>query len=305
MKIHQQIEQWLNDADVQRQSRKLYHYLINKYFLWVHDHGKNPNDITRADIIQYKSYLEKSNFTTATCKNYYTAVRLFYHWANQNNHHADVSLGIRPPKYDNSFKKYPLTRDQVDQLLASINRSTNQGKRDYAMLFMMITTGMRRSEIRNINIGDIHENGVYILAKGSTKKDTWVALTDEMMDALNECMLCRRDWTESDPLFSSMRGVVTTNRRMNINGISTHIKRKLKKIGLHDKYYTCHSLRHTTATLLMESGYELQEVQHQLRHKSSTITQLYTRVISEKMKRENKGGKALSKLFYRPTSEDQ
>jgi len=294
------IPQFLAEADIQDQSRALYDFSIRKFFLWVHANNIDPDNINRADLIKYKKQLQNSGLSISTVKNYLTIVRIFFSWASQNGIHDDVMVGIKSPRYDNTYKRYPLTGDQVKQLLNSIDRSTEIGVRDYALILLMVFNGLRRLEVSAINVSDIvvdgEKQGIYIKGKGRLEKDQFIKITDSSVDAINDYLVLRKVFDDKDPLFTSTYST-TKGKRLEASSITRVIKKRMRAIDLDSKYYTCHSLRHTAACLLLSNGFDLHKVQLFMRHKSPATTQLYTRVIDEQIRLENEAGNTLEKLI--------
>jgi site-specific recombinase XerD len=293
MKLSEIIPQFLSELDIQEQSRKMYKQAIEKFFLWVHANHLNPDKLGRADIINYKTHLHASKLSVASIKNYLTIVHIFYQWCSLNNIHDEITLGIKPPRYDNSYKKYPLTIKQVEDLFKAMDLTTKTGKRDKAMIRLMIWNGLRRIEIGRINIGDIDNGLIYIRGKGRIRKEESVDINDSVMDDINDYLVTRDNVSDDQPLFTNRFG-----NRISLDMISRIVKNYLKLIGLDSKYYTCHSLRHTTATLLLESGTPIEDIKWILRHRSINTSLLYTRLVEERRRRKYKPGDTLDGIIH-------
>lgn len=305
MKLSEAIPRFIAEADVQDQSRVQYDLSIRRFFMWVHANHLDPENLTRVDFIKYKT-LCQNTLSVSTAKNYLTSVRLFYRWASSNNLHDDITSGIRSPRNDPKFKKFPLTRDQVKQLQQSIDTETITGARDMAMISLMIYSGLRRAEVIAINIQDVvidgEKQGIFIKGKGTLTKDQFKKITDHDVDCINDYLVKRNNFRDPDPLFVSHKGP-TSGLRLNLGSTSNIVKSRLKAIGLDSNYYTCHSLRHTAACLMLEIGFDLHEVQIFMRHKSPVTTQLYTKVIDEQIRLENRVGTALDNYINKEEPE--
>jgi site-specific recombinase XerD len=300
MKIHQLIEQFISDADVSESSRVRYGFAIKKFFLWVAANKKEYDKLRRSDIINYNTYLKGEELSQATKKNYFTVVRIFYSWASSNGYHDDIAAGIKSAKDNSEYKKSYLKTEEVQKLFASIKKETEIGARDNAMISLMIYNGLRRSEITTIDCGDFttrfDKTGVMIQGKGRQAKDQFIQLDDITIDAINDYLVKRYSREDTDPLFTSMNHI-TKGKRIRATCLSRIIKQRLVSIGLDGKQYSCHSLRHTAAALLIEMNYELNFIQRFMRHKSISTTQLYTRMIEDKMSLEKPLSKALVNLI--------
>jgi integrase/recombinase XerC/integrase/recombinase XerD len=298
MKINEVICSFINDADVNEASRKMYDFCIKKYIKWVQVSKKDIEKLTRADVINYKSHLQATTLSLPTIKNYFTVVRIFYAWAESYNILENIAANIKSPKTNNSFKKYPLTFQEQDKLLASVDRLKEKGARDYAMISLLLNNGLRRAEIVSINIEDIKTRhgkmGIEIKGKGRDDKDQWIMLIPHSHEAIWNYLTYRK-WKPCDPLFTSLNASNRGNR-IDQNSVSKIIKDHLVKIGLDSKYYTCHSLRHTAACNLIEKGLDITQVRLFMRHNSIATTQLYTRVVEERISQNNPAGKIMQSL---------
>jgi integrase len=182
---------------------------------------------------------------------------------------------------------------QAKLLLGQPDRNTIKGKRDYAILLILILTGLRRSELSNIRKGDIGERGdkLYLtyVRKGGTKtvrnipRKCWEAIQD-YLDA------SKREICDSSPLFvpvtkagiyleqyygkkgNDERPITTEAIRQIVTGYSR------KALGPGVKV-TPHTLRHTAGTLLRKSGRSIEEVQSFLKHKRIDTTRRYLHVV--------------------------
>jgi len=300
MIIHELIPQFIADADVTKPSQAKYDFAIRKFILWVHANHKDPSKLRRADIINYNTYLKEKDLSQASKKNYFTVVRLFYTWAASNGHYTDIASGLKSAKNSSEYKKQYLPAEKVQELFSKMDRSTELGARNYAIVSLMVYNGLRRSEVSAMDIGDIttryEKTGIMIKGKGRQAKDQFIQLDDITMDAINDYLVLRYNHDNDQPMFTSMN-YCTKGRRLHTASLSRLIKNSLESIGLTGKYYSCHSLRHTAATLLIEAGYDLHQVQRFMRHKSPATTQLYTRMIDEKISLENPLSKALINLI--------
>ncbi|RKD96760.1 tyrosine-type recombinase/integrase [Marinifilum flexuosum] len=296
--ISELINKFCNDADVKENSRKLYKLNLKRFFIWLSAKGKDQRTVYRADIIEYKNdMLSKHEVTTA--ESYLVAVKMFYKWLGEKDWHANVASGIKMPRRNRVFKKKALLPDQISTLLNGFELSTDKGKRDYAIVNMMLRNGLRCTEVIRFNIGDICEEngklGINVWGKARNDK-VWMPLTDKAFDPVHDYLLTRKKLNDDQPLFASL---AYNNRsgRLSPVSLSTIIKQKMIKVGINDKHITAHSLRHTTAQMLLRAGVELYEVQKYLRHTSSKTTEIYMQSINDELIHRNNPGKKLDELF--------
>ncbi len=303
LEIHELIDLWIASLDIRKSSQQAYDKLIRYFFKWILEKNINEREVRREHILEYKSYL-LDHLSETSARLYLITVKMFYGWLNESDHiSANICQDIKLPKFDNRFRKYALTRDQVNSMLATCDRSTLMGLRDYAMIRLMVTAGLRRIEVIRLNVGDItaqdHGFVIWIKSKGhfdripvGIGKNTYTSI----MQYLDEYS----DIHEDEPLF---RGCGGKNKyhRLSPNHLSALIKSKMYKIKMinssNKKFYSCHSLRHTAATLLMEDESDIYTTQKMLRHKSTATTELYIKMIGETKALNNKHISSLDRYF--------
>lgn len=245
--------------------------------------NKNIKQPTRADIKEYKEYLKNSKLKNGTKAQYFRAVKHFFKWLSSEGLYPNVADNIKGFKEQtDNTKKESLNEADVRRILASIDRTTEIGKRDYAMFLLIITGGLRINEISNINIEDIQvikgEYVVYILGKGHTEKDTYIKLIKPVYEATKDYLQVKKNYKKTDPLFTSTSNR-SLNKKITKQTISEIIKNRLRQAGYDTPKLTAHSLRHTSNTLLFKSGADLFKVQQHARHKDPKTTEIYLHVV--------------------------
>lgn len=277
----QYIEIFLSEIDVLEISKRQYKFNLQRFFRWVKHHGILPEELKRSDIINYKNSLTLEGKTTLTIANYMTTIRLFYKWMDENNYAPDITTSIRITKEYKTFRKKSLTAMQARHFLSCFQTKTLINKRDYAIANLMLRNGLREIEVSRMNVEDIIDhNGtraIRVQRKGKKEKNSIIPLSGKAMEAIESYLLSLPvNWKETDPLFISLSHR-KFNHRLETNWISQMIKSKLIQSGFNDSKYTAHSLRHSTASILIASGVSEYDVQNIMGHSSFQITQIYTR----------------------------
>jgi len=270
------IDAFLKSQDVAKSSLLTYRRGLKQFSLWVAD--ANVQLPTREDVLLYKHYLEDRGLSPATISSYLVCVRKLFAWMQTMKLCPNVAEGIKGAKRPRGFKKDPLTVDQAKELLDSIPQNDLIGKRDYALINLLIRTGLRTIEILRSNVGDIRQNAsdtlLYVQGKGRTDKDDFVILTPGALKPINIYLAERGKLKEDEPLFTS-----TSNRnldgRMTTQAISAIVRYRLSQVGLHSNRVTAHSLRHTAITLALMGGATIQEAQMLARHSDINTTLIY------------------------------
>ncbi|PAW07561.1 integrase [Lactobacillus helveticus] len=230
------------------------------------------------DVRDYKHYLEESGKKPTTIQNYLIAVKRFFAWTEEKRIYPNIAEHVKGEKLDPNFKKDYLTSRQARKVLEDIDRSNLLGKRNYAMLILMLTMGLRTIEVSRANIEDIRTSGdatvLYVQGKGHTEKDAIVRMPSVVEDAIREYLAVRKASNLKEPLFTSTSNN-NKGKRLTTRTIRGTVKRCFINAGFNSPKLTAHSTRHTTATLSLLNGATLQQTQALLRHKQMQTTEIY------------------------------
>lgn len=270
---------WTSYIDASPKTIDTYSKAIKQFFIYLQENGiKHPQ---REDIVAYRDFLKKDHKPT-TVQSYLASVKLFFQWTEREGFYPNVADRVKGAKLDTEHKKDYLTTKQVAKLLGAIDRTTLKGKRDYAMLSVMITTGLRTISIINANIEDIRTAGdataLFYKGKGHEEKATYVKLAEPVEDAVREYLTARGATEGKEPLFSSIANR-NSGGRMTTRSISRVAKERLISVGLNSDRLTAHSLRHTTATLNLLNGGTVEETQQLLDHANINTTLIYSHAL--------------------------
>lgn len=248
---------------------------IKQFIKWMQQNGITQPQ--RQDIIDWREDL-KTRCKPSTVQNYITALRLFFRWTEQAGLYPDIADHIKGAKLDNSHKKDYLTADQIKDILASIDTRTAKGKRDYCIIALMVTGGLRDIEISRANIEDLRQAGnctaLYLQGKGREERTEYIKVVPAVEKPLREYLKTRRKAKGKQPLFASTSNN-NKGERLTPKSISSIVKNHFINAGYNSDRLTAHSLRHTAVTLSLIGGLPLEEVQQFARHKNISTTQIY------------------------------
>ena len=237
-----------------------------------------------------------------TVKQYLQSVKQFFAWTAAEGHYQNIAANIHAPKVKDTHRKDSLTAGDVRTIEESITsraaakqaaaaeagkdaagktqRSTEQGKRLFAMYSLAVNAGLRTVEISRANIKDIEiKNGaacLYVWGKGHTEPDAKKPLAPEVYAAIKEYISSRSDNpTGSSPLFVST-GNRSGGKRIAATTISTMLKQAMQGAGYDSERLTAHSLRHTAGQNVMQiTGDNIYQTQLYMRHSSPKTTEIY------------------------------
>ena len=174
------------------------------------------------------------------------------------------------PKRQASLPRY-LEEAECERLLAACDGPF--ALRDYAILMLFLSCGLRVSELVSLNLTDVYEDHVRVLGKGN--KERVVFFAEGCREAIDDYLDVRNDEKVKDSdkkaLFISRK-----NCRIGVRGVENMLNAKLLAAGLDASRYSPHKLRHTAATLMLKNGVDTRALQEVLGHSNLNTTQIYT-----------------------------
>lgn len=261
--------------DASPQSVRTYSRAVKQFLRYL-----SLNGITqpvREDVISFRESLKESH-KPSTVQNYVQATRLFFQWTETAGIYPDIAQHIKGAKISRSHKKDYLTSSQLQNVLSQIDRSTEQGRRDYAIAAVMITGGLRDIEISRANVEDLRSLGdnvvLYLQGKGRDERQDFVIVPAEVERAIRASLADRKGVNGKSPLFISLSNN-SRGQRISTRSVSGTIKTALKRAGYDSEKMTAHSLRHSAITLAVLGGNDIQSVQQFARHADVSTTMIY------------------------------
>lgn len=295
------IDQFLEHLEIEKNCSKLtirdYRHYLDVFNEWFDTNlpDKTLEDLDLAIIRKYRVFLanrvDKKGMTLKrVTQNYYViALRSFLRFLIKNDHKTLEPSKIDLPKTESRSLKF-LAKDQVDRLVTSIDTSKEEGKRDRAILELLFSTGLRVSELVNLNHNQVNlerrEFGV--IGKGGRLR--LVFISDRASDWIKRYMDERKDVFK--PLFIRYSGAVSHENggdkmRLSARSVERVVKKYVRLARL-PVDATVHTLRHSFATDLLTNGADLRSVQEMLGHKNIATTQIYTHITNPQLKNIHK-----------------
>ena len=251
--------------DAKESTVETYSKAMRPFFSYMADNGITRP--TRETILAYRDSL-KARLKPSTVQTYIITLRLFFAWAAQEGLYPNIAEHIKGAKLDRQHKKDALTSSQAKAILTGINRDTLQGKRDFAIMALMTSCGLRCIEVARAKIEDLRIAGdsaaLYIQGKGRDEKTEYVKLAEPVEAAIRDYLKARGKAEGKEALFTSTSNN-NAGQALSTRSISGIVKEAMRAAGLDSERLTAHSLRHTAATLNLLPGGSLQETQQQLR----------------------------------------
>lgn len=270
------IGRWISFSQVSVSSEKSYRKGIKRLAEYCAVHQISA--FSRELFINYRDYL-KSKYSGSTINLYLSSARLFCTFLQIEGILANnPTAHLKGVKIVAGHKRDAMSAADSKKILNSIDTSTLKGKRDKALFGLLLTSGLRSIEVARADIGDIVNYGdkifLRVQGKGHYEKDAEVRISTGVYNLIQDYLRDRGELKDTEPLFAS---VARRNKggRMTTTSISRIIKRAMRQAGYNSRRLSCHSLRHSAATVALLAGASLREVQMMLRHSSISVTQIY------------------------------
>lgn len=270
------IKQRDKDTTVNSYSEDIYKYL--EYM-----ESKNISsalDISYNNLLDYLKYLDDNKYEVSSVARKIVSIKAFHKYLSENYNVVDISTKINTPRF---YRKLPniLTIEEVDNLL-DIKLDTPFDYRNKAMLELMYSSGLRVSELINLELSDIDLNNNYVRCFGKGSKERIVPVGEYSSKYLsiyiNEYRDSMKKGYYTEKIFLNNHG-----KEMTRQGFFKIIKKIAKDKDI-NKNITPHMLRHSFATHLLNNGSDLRTIQEMLGHSSISTTQIYTNVTNDILK---------------------
>lgn len=242
----------------------------------------SPQKVHHEDLLIFLSLLDRQRLSPRTRARKVSCIRGFFRFLLERNViREDPCAYVDSPRIPKRLPEY-LEPAEVESLLHAVNMATPEGRRDYTMLELLYATGLRVSELVNLEVHRIdHEVGcVTVMGKGSKERvvPMGIPASQAVMhysDTVRPILLGQR---RSEALFVTRRGKPMTRQ-----AFWKIVKIVARKAGIR-KEISPHTLRHSFATHLVQNDADLRSVQLMLGHSDISTTEIYTHIAQQRLK---------------------
>lgn len=286
------------ERDLSPNTVQAYRRDLREFSTWLaQSHGANGwdwNELTRTSIRGYMAHLTRRGLAKRSIARQLSAVRSFYRWMHRDERvEVNPARAVGSPRLPRTLPAY-LDRTQADTLIRHAETRAQSLEfsdvRNLAMLELFYSSGLRLSEMRGIDLGDLDLVSQQVKVRGKGRKERIVPLGDHAQRAIRnylskrDALLARLGGVKAGRLargavFLSERGARISPRAIQ------HAMVGLMSAVSEGADLTTHSLRHTFATHLVDAGADLRAVQELLGHASISTTQIYTHTSVERLKK--------------------
>ncbi len=240
--------------------------VVRKYRLWLNRY-RNSNDDELATITQFY---------------HLRALRGFLGYLSKRDINSMSPDKIELPKISRRQVTF-LHYDEIERIIDQIDTSTESGLRDKAIIELLFSSGLRVSELINLNRDHINTKRREFTVRGKGQKDRPVFISDKASECISSYLKSRQD--NLPPLFinnsrNSTPSSSGDHRRLSPRSVQRIINKYVKMAGI-TKHVSPHTMRHSFATDLLMNGADIRSVQMMLGHSNISTTQVYTHVTDE------------------------
>ena len=281
------IDEFLNFLSLERGLAKntisSYRRDLKKYAAYLKTKNIDTIDrVKRSDVNSFLLGLKDKGLNSSSIARNLTAIKIFHKFLlSEGYSKEDIASVLDSPKL---WKHLPdvLSIAEVNKIISQPNLKNSQGIRDRAALELMYATGMRVSELVNLNLNDLNLDVGFVKCMGKGQKERIVPLGQKAKEALERYLQKIRPvlakGRSSNALFLTRLG-----KKMSRQTFWKIIKRYVRLARI-NKRITPHTFRHSFATHLLERGADLRVVQELLGHANISTTQIYTHVNKDRLK---------------------
>ncbi|WP_035916862.1 site-specific tyrosine recombinase XerD [Flavimarina sp. Hel_I_48] len=255
-----------------------YHFDLKKLQNWLLEVDSNAKPITiDQETVQQFIYEMAKNLNARSQARLISGLKGFFGYLLDEDYRMDNPMDlIESPKLG---RKLPdtLSTGEIDQLIATVDLSKNEGSRNQAILETLYGCGLRVSELLDLKLSDLFFEEGFILVTGKGDKQRFVPIAQDTIKYINTYREETRDAQIAKPKFKDTLFLNRRGSRLTRAMIFTIVKNAAAFAGIQKKI-SPHTFRHSFATHLLQNGADLRAIQQMLGHESITTTEIYMHV---------------------------
>lgn len=280
-RLHLKLEKSLSENSIEAYLRD-----INKLYQFCEASGlKSPVHLTLQDLKKFVHWVSDLGMSPTSQARIISGIKGFYNYMIlEELIDKNPSKLLETPK---TARKLPdtLSIEEIDQIIAAIDLSSNEGQRNKAIIETLYSCGLRVSELINLKISNLYFDMGFIKVVGKGNKERYVPIG---LRAIKEIKLYTQHYRNHQDIKPEQEDILFLNRRgsgLTRVMIFTIIKRLCAAAGI-NKTISPHTFRHSFATHLLEGGADLRAIQEMLGHESITTTEIYTHLDKDFLRSE-------------------
>ncbi|MBQ2366294.1 MAG: tyrosine recombinase XerD [Bacteroidaceae bacterium] len=250
---------------------------VSRFLEWLSDEGISPQDVVLDDLHRFASTLYDMSISPRSIARILSGVRSLYYFLLVEGYiEQDPTELLESPKVGAHLPEV-LTAEEIEAIESTIDQSLPEERRDYTIIELLYSCGLRVSELCELCISDLSLKDGYMRVRGKGSKQRLVPMSERMVELLEIWLQERSEMDikpgEEDYVFLSHR------RKKHLSRITVfhNIKMYVERAGI-TKNISPHTFRHTFATHMLEGGANLRAIQAMLGHESIGTTEIYTHI---------------------------
>ena len=250
---------------------------VSRFLEWLSDEGIRPQDVVLDDLHRFASMLYDMSISPRSIARILSGVRSLYYFLLVEGYiEQDPTELLESPKVGAHLPEV-LTAEEIEAIESTIDQSLPEERRDYTIIELLYSCGLRVSELCELCISDLSLKDGYMRVRGKGSKQRLVPMSERMVELLEIWLQERSEMAikpgEEDYVFLSHR------RKKHLSRITVfhNIKMYVERAGI-TKNISPHTFRHTFATHMLEGGANLRAIQVMLGHESIGTTEIYTHI---------------------------
>jgi len=264
---------------------------LNRFERWCgRERLRRIRDVDLALLERYHAWISQRRradgrpLSWSAVANQLTSLRMFFAWAFREQYvRKDPGVGLEKPRMPQRIPRAVLSRADAERVLAAADTRTKIGLRDRAIMELLYSSGIRRMELIQLDLGDLDlTRGVVLVREGKGRKDRLVPVGERAVEWIRSYLRGVR------PSFTRRRDcgalfVTTRGTHIRPSRLTDRLHQYILRSGV-AKHGSVHIFRHTMATLMHDGGADIRDIQELLGHAQLSTTQIYTRVSIRRLK---------------------
>ncbi len=259
---------------------------LGTFIAWAHERGvTRPSEVTQPILERYQRHLYHRRKTdgmplsVTAQKRAITALKNFFRWLTKQHFILyNPASELELPRVEYRLPPCVLSAEDVEQVMARTNSGEALGLRDRAILELFYATGIRRMELAHLKLGDLDlERRTLVVRQGKGRKDRTLPIGERAAAWLDRYLSNVRPRYAVEPDEGFVFLSANAGRSLGLNELTVLVRTYVEAAQL-GKHGSCHLLRHTMATLMLEGGADIRYIQQMLGHATLETTEVYTRV---------------------------
>ncbi len=294
------IESLISEKGLSKNTIESYKSDINQFLARQTISKKSGESFSKASVEKYILSMNNLGLERSTILRKLSSLGHFFDFlVNENVLKENPFLHISTPKKNSKLPVF-LTNDQVDRLLEMARKdNSSKGLRLLTMIEILYATGIRVSELVELKLSSLYEKKNFIFIIGKGNKERLVPIDQNTLSTIEKYLKIRLEFLKNHnnkdewlfPSRNSKHGHITRQRFHQL------LKLLCKKTNIDSKYVSPHKLRHAFASHLLANGMDLRSLQMILGHSDISTTQIYTHVLSDRLKKTVEDNHPLSNIF--------